>query len=298
MKFLIFGITGRVGSVAAKRLKEWGHDVIGCSRQDVDLCNGEKAEKLIEIISPECVLNCAAVSGIESALDDPMKAHCVNAVSPGLMARAAHRLGIRFIHLSTDYVLDGRRKGLKNETAKCRPCCVYAESKYEGELHVLREMPEACILRVSWVCGNPMKSSFAESIAEKIWRGDPLSAIDDKTSLPTDVEEIVRVADELAARKEVKGIYHLCATGEPISWHDYALRIARAMSDLGIMETIPEIQKLKLADMENFRDIRPQHTAMDNSALSSCLARPIPSADEMIATAIKRWFAYKTDSCR
>lgn len=127
MKFLIFGVTGRVGSVAARRLKERGHEVIACSRHEADLCNGENTEKLIEATSPECVLNCAAVSGIETALDDPLTAHRVNAVAPGMMARAAHRMGIRYIHLSTDYVLDGKRKGLKNETAKCRPCCVYAE---------------------------------------------------------------------------------------------------------------------------------------------------------------------------
>lgn len=294
MKFLIFGVTGRVGSVAARRLQERGHDVIGCARQDADLREESIAEKTIEDISPECVLNCAAVSGIETALNDPLTAHQVNAMAPGMMARAAHRLGIRFIHLSTDYVLDGRRNGLKDETAKCRPCCIYGESKYEGELNILREMPEALILRVSWVCGNPVKISFAESAAEKILRGESLVAIADKTSLPTNVEVIVRVIDELASRKEVKGIYHLCGTGKPMSWHDYASRIAEELFNMGMLDKIPTIQKQKLAAMTAFRDTRPQHTAMDNSALSACLTRPIPTADAMIATSVNRWVSHRT----
>ncbi len=148
-------------------------------RGEVDLAEGEAVERRVEEDAAEAVVNCAAVSSLEACVDDPLSAHLVNAVAPAMMARACAREGKRFIHLSTDYVLDGRRPGLKGEGASCKPVCVYGESKREGELQVMEEYPDAVVVRVSWVCGHPGKPGFAEAVARKALEGEPRAAVGD-----------------------------------------------------------------------------------------------------------------------
>ena len=131
---LVFGADGRVGSRLAAYLEEHGLEVVKCGRGFCDLKD---------------------LSALETA-------HRVNAMAPEMMARICRLEGMRFIHLSTDYVLDGRREGLKTEEGKCRPVNVYGESKLEAEFRVREEMPDALVARVSWVFGNPGRPSFLE----------------------------------------------------------------------------------------------------------------------------------------
>ena len=152
---LVFGAGGRVGSRLAEHLRDAGAEVVACGRNTCDLEDLSALKKFLLSSGATHVINCAAVSGLEACLDDPVTAHRVNAMAPELMARLCRLEGMRFIHLSTDYVLDGRRPGLKTETDKCRPVNVYGESKLEAELRVREEMPEALVARVSWVFGNP-----------------------------------------------------------------------------------------------------------------------------------------------
>lgn len=147
----------------------------------------------------------------------------VNAMAPEMMARICRLEGMRFIHLSTDYVLDGRRAGLKTESDKCRPVNVYGESKLEAELRVREEMPEALVARVSWVFGNPERPSFPEMVLRKALNGEPLSAVADKWSMPAWVEDLCGWLRFLAYESDASGALHLCQSGEPVSWHGYAV---------------------------------------------------------------------------
>ena len=125
---LVFGADGRVGGRLAAYLEEYGLEVVKCGRGFCDLKDLSALKRVLLSSGATHVVNCAAVSGLEACLDDPETAHRVNAMAPEMMARICRLEGMRFIHLSTDYVLDGRRKGLKTEEGKCRPVNVYGES--------------------------------------------------------------------------------------------------------------------------------------------------------------------------
>lgn len=118
---LVFGADGRVGSRLAAYLEEHGLEVVKCGRGFCDLKDLSALKRVLLSSGATHVVNCAAVSGLEACLDDPETAHRVNAMAPEMMARICRLEGMRFIHLSTDYVLDGRRRGLKTEEGKCRP---------------------------------------------------------------------------------------------------------------------------------------------------------------------------------
>ncbi|MGN0869490.1 MAG: SDR family oxidoreductase [Akkermansia sp.] len=285
-RLLLFGSTGRSGGILARAARAQGRELVAPTHDACPLENRECVSETVLNSGAELVINAAAVSGLESCAEDPLHAHLVNAVAPAAMALACRHTGARFIHLSTDYVLDGRRPGLKAEDAHCAPLSVYAASKREGELQVAEALPAALIVRVSWICGNPEKPSFIEQTLRRALHGEPLAAIADQYSLPTDAEDMARIllAPQAAA---LSGVVQLCADGEPLSRHRCAELVLREALRCGALPTLPSVEPLELARVPFFREPRPRHTAMSHARLATAGFR-LPSADECIATVVRR----------
>ena len=294
MKVLVFGGTGRTGMCVAQAVLHRGAELLAPGRADCDLADADAVADYVLAHPADVVVNCAAISGLESCADDPLAAHRANAMAPAAMALACRHTGARLVHLSTDYVLDGRKPGMKDESAHCRPEGWYAQSKREGEQQVLETLPAAIVARVSWIGGNTVKPGFAENIIKKALAGEPLAAIADKYSMPTDAQDIARAALDLAAT-DYRGIIHLCSStgeeGAPLSWWDCAhLALQHAVS-AGALPALPEITRQQLSAASFFREPRPRHTAMDNSRLLS-LGIPMPTARQTIAAITARFLEY------
>lgn len=290
MKMLVFGGSGRTGQVMCQMASAAGWEVLAPTHAECDLTDVDGVTAAVLGSGATAVVNCAAISGLESCADDPLLAHLVNAVAPAAMALACRHTGARFVHLSTDYVLDGRRSGLKNESCKCKPVNVYGESKREGELQVAEALSSALILRVSWVCGNPLKPSFVESTLLKALRGENLAAIADKESMPTDADDIARVILELLPT-EACGIFHLCAGGNPVSWYDCARMALEYATEAHALSQLPELKAQKLAEASFFREARPRYTAMSNEKLLN-MGVALPTAVETIRCVAQRFLAH------
>lgn len=286
---LVFGSGGRVGSCLVAHLKECGMEVIPCGRSTGDLRDERMLKKLLSGSGATHVVNCAAVSGLESCLDDPLTAHEVNVMAPALMARLCRLEGMRFVHLSTDYVLDGRRSGLKTESDKCIPINVYGESKREAELRVLEEMPEALIGRVSWVFGNPARPSFPEMMIRRARQGELLAAVADKWSMPTWTGDLSVWLRILTHESSASGILHLCHSGEPVSWRGYVLLALQSAVKYGLLKSLPSVAEQKLDEQPGFRDARPRHTAMSNQRLRALLNQPVRTCEEAVDLAVSRY---------
>lgn len=279
MKILLFGSRGRVGEKALQALTQSGHEIIAPVRDTLDLADTEAVETYLislEASPPNAVINCAAISGLEACLDAPDLAHHVNALAPEAMARFCERTGAKFIHLSTDYVLDGRHPSVKDESAKTKPINTYGESKWEAELRIAEANPTALIARVSWVYGNPAHPSFPDMILAKAQQNQPLAAIRDKWSLPTHTDTIIQALQTFLQTPQVQGIYHVCDSGTPITWHDYAQEILNQATQLGLLKTPPPLTPQNKEEITFFRTPRPTHTALNNKKLNTLLPHPIP----------------------
>jgi dTDP-4-dehydrorhamnose reductase len=264
-----------------------GYEVLAPAHADCPLEQAEMVSDLVLGSGADMVVNCAAISGLEACAADPLHAHLVNAVAPAAMALACRHTGARFVHLSTDYVLEGQRPGLKNESTRCKPANVYGLSKREGEQQVGEALDSALILRVSWVCGNPAKPSFVEGTLGKALAKAPLAAIADKYSLPTDAADIVRVVLELLPL-QVSGVLHVCSGGEPLSWYDCANIVLQHAVTLGALPELPPMQQQQLAQATFFREVRPRHTAMSNERLLS-LGIHMPTARQTLQNVAERY---------
>ncbi|MBR6575608.1 MAG: sugar nucleotide-binding protein [Akkermansia sp.] len=287
-RILIFGASGRTGQVLQAAAEQAGYEVLAPAHADCPLEQAEQVSDLVLGCGAQLVVNCAAISGLEACADDPLQAHLVNAVAPAAMALACRHTGARFVHLSTDYVLCGRRPGVKDESARCRPINWYAESKREGELQVLEALPTAVVARVSWVCGNPQKPSFIESSVAKALAGQELAAVADKVSLPTDAADIARAALALG-EGDYAGIIHVCSGGEPLSWWHCATLALQAAVEQGALPAAPAIAQQKLDEVPFFREPRPRYTGMSNARLTGQLGIAMPGAAETVAAVVRRY---------
>ncbi len=291
-RILIFGASGRTGQVVKAAAEQAGYEVLAPEHAACPLEQAEAVSDLVLRCGAQLVVNCAAISGLEACADDPLQAHLVNAVAPAAMALACRHTGARFVHLSTDYVLDGRRPGMKDESTKCRPICWYGESKREGELQVLEALPAAVVGRVSWVCGNPQKPSFVESTLARALAGQPLAAVADKVSLPTDAADIARAVLALG-EGEYAGVVHLCSSGEPLSWWHCAQLALQAAVEQGALATLPPVEQQKLDEVPFFREPRPRYTGMSNARLTGQLGIPMPTAQQTLAAVVRRYLDFR-----
>ncbi len=269
MEIVVTGCTGRLGR---SLIREWqGEHALHClGREDLDFGDPAGLERKLEDLSFGALVNCAAMADVECCESHLQEAQLVNAESPRVLARVCARRGARFIHFSTDYVLDGTREGLKGEGAGVRPLNHYARTKRAGEESVLEENADAIVGRVSWLFGTE-PDGIVESVFRSARRGEELRAVADKFSKPTSAGEIGRMVLALLGRPDLAGLFHLTHPGEPESWWSIASTVVRLGYEAGLLEGCPEVQPEVMERVERLRVARPVHTAMDPARLRNDL---------------------------
>ncbi len=291
MKVLVFGANGRAGMALVRHAASHGHVVFSPTSSECDFRNGGAVREVVFETMPDCVFNCAAMSSLEGCAADEASCRAVNVRAPQEMAFACMEIGARLVHVSTDYVYDGESEGLKSEDSAIAPVSVYARSKLESEERVLSRCPAAAVARVSWLCGNPERPGFVESVVRKTLAREPIAAIADKTSKPTNVDDLAEALLHIAGSR-IKGPVNVCSSGGPVSWHWLAETAVREVARLVPGMELPRIEAQRLDDIPFFRELRPRHTAMDNSLLAES-GFVMPSCEATVRAAVKAVF----DTC-
>ncbi|MBN9220055.1 MAG: dTDP-4-dehydrorhamnose reductase [Mesorhizobium sp.] len=226
-------VTGREGQVAASLLEagreKAGIELVAIGRPELDLARPETVIEAIAAARPDIVVSAAAYTAVDQAEDEPELAFAVNAVGAGKVAQAAGRLGIPVIHLSTDYVFDGKKAGAYVETDATGPIGVYGASKLAGEQAVVAANPRHLILRTAWVY-SPFGRNFAKTMLRLAADRDEISVVSDQWGNPTsalDIAEAILHAAAILHRNKTFagfGAYHLAGTGET-NWSGFARHI-------------------------------------------------------------------------
>lgn len=234
MSILVVGRGGQVSTALA----ELGCTAIG--RPDVDLAIPGSLASAISAARPTVVINAAAYTAVDRAEEEPELAHRINAEAAGEGAAATHRLGARFIQLSTDYVFAGDQSRPYVETDPVAPINVYGRSKLAGEEAVRSACSGATIVRTSWV-HSPFGGNFVKTMLELARTRDEIRVVADQRGNPTSAlalaEALLRVA---ASDRGEGGTYHLSGSGEA-NWAEFAAEIMRlaAKSGLPTAQIIP-----------------------------------------------------------
>ena len=223
-------VVGRQGQVArALARAPWPAGVrLSClGRETIDLADPPAAVATILGLQPDLVVNAAAFTAVDLAESEPEAAFAINRDGAGALARASAELAIPLIHLSTDYVFDGRKSGAYVEQDPVNPLSVYGASKEAGEQAIRAALPAHLILRTSWVYA-PLGKNFVLSMLARARQADALRIVDDQRGCPTAAAEIARAIAAAAARlldgSGVFGTFHFCGAGST-SWHGFAQAI-------------------------------------------------------------------------
>lgn len=197
-----------------------GHQVTAFSRAELDIVDRAAVRDAVDASRPEVVINCAAWTDVDGAEAEYGAALAVNGNGAGHVAEAAAQAGAWLLHISTDYVFDGRQRRPYVESDPTAPASGYGRSKLAGEAAVAAAAPEGhTIVRTSWLFGRS-GHSFPKTILRLAGERDELKVVEDQVGCPTYTGHLAAALVELAPMR-LGGLVHLAAEGE-CSWFQFA----------------------------------------------------------------------------
>ncbi|MGD2116056.1 MAG: dTDP-4-dehydrorhamnose reductase, partial [Acidobacteriota bacterium] len=208
-----------------------GYPVLGLSHAQADVTDRDRLSWWVGEFRARVVIDCAAFTAVDACEEERARAFAVNDEGAGHAASAAAERGAHLLHVSTDYVFDGRADEPYAEQAPTAPLSVYGESKLRGEERVL-EYDRGTVVRTSWLFG-PGGPSFVATMLRLIGAGtDPLRVVDDQVGCPTFTVYVARALwdlAELGAGPQTTGVIHY-RNREPVSWYGFASEIVRSVA--------------------------------------------------------------------
>jgi dTDP-4-dehydrorhamnose reductase len=263
----------------------------------VDLTNIKKSLPEIQSIQPDAIIHCAAIADINLAEREPGLARQLNSEVPGILAGAAYRNGIPFIHISTDAVFDGKSGGY-SENDPTHPLSVYAQTKLAGEQAVMDANPDALVARVvfyGWSLSG--KRSLGEFFFNQLKAGESISGFTDTYFCPLYAEDLSALLLDLLESGE-SGVFHLVSP-EVVSKYDFGVRIALKF---GFDESL--IMPIASTDVQRSAP-RSLNLSLKVDKIQSVLGYTLPSVDEGIQYFYERWQqgypqrlkSFSTDRC-
>jgi dTDP-4-dehydrorhamnose reductase len=239
MRLFVIGAEGQV----ARSLRE----VASCSdnivfgfgaRPDVDLLRPASIAKALADFRPDLVVNPAAYTAVDKAESEPDQAFALNRDGARAVAAATADRGVSVIHLSTDYVFDGKKKAPYCETDGVAPQGVYGRSKLEGERAVAEANPSHIVLRTSWVYA-PFGSNFVRTMLRLTAERDRLRVVDDQSGCPTYAPDIAGAIIAIAQKwadsdwhSKYAGVTHI-AGPDVRTWCGFAREIVQGAAERG-----------------------------------------------------------------
>lgn len=229
-KILILGSNGMLGQYCVDLFgKDSDYEVIESDRQQLDITKEETILPYIKEVSPDIILNCAAMNAVDNCETDQLylsKAKYVNGYSVGYIAKACNELDIDFVHISTDYVFDGTHPDGYNEDFPTTPINNYSYTKNVGENEARANTNKLYIVRTSRLfgkqgVGDDVKQSFVDLMIDLAEKQDVLHVINDETSCPTYAKDLAQQIKYILDNKLEYGNYHAVNVGA-CTWHGLA----------------------------------------------------------------------------
>lgn len=279
MKILITGSNGQLGQQlclnALKEINGKKIKLIFASRDILDLENLKECSKFIKKICPDWVINAAAYTNVEKAEEEFAKAILINSQAPKIMAEEVHKIGGKFLQLSTDYVFDGEQNVAYKTNQKRNPLNSYGKSKCLGEENIeeiFKNSSNGIILRSSWILGNTGKN-FLKSILKLIKQGNDLKIISDQIAAPTNSYKLSKICWQIINKFEsgvkIPKTLHWCDAGVS-SWYDIAHSIYELSNKYGILKKSVSILPISSSQYSSKAD-RPKFSLLDCSLTSEIL---------------------------
>ncbi|MBW2064155.1 MAG: dTDP-4-dehydrorhamnose reductase [Deltaproteobacteria bacterium] len=214
MKILLVGGKGMLGSDCKEVLSQQ-YDVVAPEKKELDIISWDKVIETLQSVKPDIVLNCAAFTDVDACEKESFKVRKVNIEGPRNLAQASARYECKMIHISSDYVFDGKKMPPQPyfEDDTMSPISAYGQSKMESEIAVKENAPDYIIIRTGWLYGingnNFIKSILRNTLGKKKKK---LQVITDQIGSATWTRRLALQIRELIS-KDAMGTFHATAEG-------------------------------------------------------------------------------------
>ena len=262
MTVFICGSTGRLGRSVTKVFEKEAK-VVAPARQELDLRSKDDLQEAVEASQPSILINCAAWTDVDGCEKNPELAKEINATLPQHLSELSKKVGAHLVHISTDFVFDGRTDTPYDEKQLPNPLSVYGQTKLDGEIGV---GPNATIIRTSWLQSQD-DSNMVEWILDSFKKTGSVEVPNDRRANPTFVSDLLPVIKYFAELR-YEGVVHATNQGTT-NWCEFA-RFVAEKSDNDPARIIPsEAEKLnRVAE-------RPVFSALDNAVIREEKIEPL-----------------------
>lgn len=257
---LVTGANGQLGSELKQLTSTYSNfNFLFLERSQLDITDKEAVVNAFKENKIDFCINTAAYTAVDNAETDAENAQILNALAVKYLAENAQKNDAKLIHISTDFVFDGKGKKPLNETDKTNPLSIYGTTKLEGEKFALEN--DALVIRTSWLYST-FGNNFVKTMIRLGTERDELNIIADQFGTPTYARDLAQVILEIISNNEVeklKGLYHFSNAGEA-SWYDFASEIFRQNKINCKANPIPSTAYPTPAE-------RPKYSVMDKSKI-------------------------------
>jgi dTDP-4-dehydrorhamnose reductase len=279
MNILITGAGGQLGRDCARVLAT-KNTVYAFGSKDLDISDHDQVRGYFQEIRPDVVVNCAAYTAVDGCETDRENCWRVNARGPGVIASSCSEAGARLIHISTDYVFDGRKAVPEpySETEPVHPLSQYGASKLAGEEEICNRITDHLIIRTAWLYGiggrNFLKTMLRLALSDP---SRPIRVVNDQYGSLTWTHRLAHQINTLLT-KDMTGTVHATAEGHA-TWYDGARFFLEAMKVPFVMEPCATEEYPTPAR-------RPANSILENGQLKKYgLNRMVPWQEDVVAFA-------------
>lgn len=282
MKILVTGANGQLGREMRNVLEaEYPGNTLYTDIDTLDLTDIKAIERFVISNDVTHIVNCAAYTAVDRAEEEKLECSAVNVDAVKNIARVADSNGVKVIHISTDYVFDGKSHRPYSESDKVNPISQYGTTKRSGETALLALAPESIIIRTAWLY-SPYGHNFVKTILNRATDSTPLRVVADQIGSPTYAADLAHAIYKiLRSQQWVQGIFHYTDSGVA-SWYDFAKAILELSGHVD-----KKVCPIPTTDYPTVAT-RPYYSVLDTQRISATYDVVIPYWRDSLADCLKR----------
>jgi len=271
MKALVTGGEGQLARAFTAQGRP-GWTVTALPRAALDIGDEGAVRAAVARLRPDLILNAAAFNAVDRAEGERAQAFRVNRDGAAHLARAGEESGARVVHISTDYVFDGRLGRAYRPDDPPSPLNVYGASKLAGEAAVSAAAPGALIVRTAWLY-SPRGANFLTTMLRLMGEGAETRVVADQIGTPTSAASLAAALWELVVL-ETTGVWHFTDAGVA-SWYDFAQVIGEEAFTAGLLARAPRVTPIASAERPT-PAARPAFSVLDKTPTWERLGHAAP----------------------
>ena len=219
-------------------------------KEELNIADEQATKSIFQKYTPSFFINCAAYTAVDKAETEQEKSYQINAEAVGNIAKQCHHFNTQLIHVSTDYVFDGKGEKPYKEDDEINPVNYYGYTKLKGEELALKNNEDTIIIRTSWVYSK-YGNNFVKTMLRLMKERKEINVVNDQFGSPTYAKDLAEAIGEIVngtrnpsivnrqtSNVKTSHIFHFSNAGI-ISWYDFAVAIKEIKQLDCIVNPIP-----------------------------------------------------------